>query len=80
MVGQVSKNLSKISHQFIKIPNCTIGFKITGKRVSRNVGYGLEIPVQYRFIGAKKAIEWVEKNIKKVFECINKKANKCVNL
>ena len=67
MIGQVCKNLSKISHQFIKIPNCTIGFKITGKRVNRGVGYGLEIPVQYIFIGAKKAVEWAEKNIKKKF-------------
>ena len=42
--------------------------------------YGLEIPVQYRFIGAKKAVEWAEKNIQntKVFENIDKKFNKCV--
>ena len=36
-------------------------------------GYGLEIPVQYRFIGAEKAVEWAEKNIKKVFKDIDKK-------
>ena len=41
-------------------------------------GYGLEIPVQYRFIGAEKAVEWAEKNIKKVFEDIDKKVKKCV--
>ena len=29
----------------------------------RGAGYGLEIPVQYRFNGAKKAVEWAEKNI-----------------
>ena len=40
--------------------------------------YGLEIPVQYRFIGAKKAVEWAEKNIQKVFDNIDKKFNKCV--
>ena len=34
--------------------------------------------VQYRFTGAKKAVEWAKKNIKKVFENINKKVNKYV--
>ena len=36
-------------------------------------GYGLEIPVQYRFIGAEKAVERTEKNIKNIFKNINKK-------
>ena len=39
---------------------------------------GLEITVQCRFIGAEKAVEWAEKNIKTVFENTNKKVNKCV--
>ena len=65
IVGHVPKNLSKIFHQFKKIPNCTIGCKVTGKRVNRGAVYGVEIPVQYRFIGAEKAVEWAEKNIKK---------------
>ena len=57
IVGHVPKNLSKIFHQFMKGPNCTI------KHVNCGGGYGLEIPVQYRFTGAKKAVEWAEKNI-----------------
>ena len=62
----------------MKIPNCTIGCKVTGKRVNRGTGYGLEIPVQYRFIGVEKAVERAEKNIIFFFENINKKVNKCV--
>ena len=65
IVGHIPKNLSKIFHQFMKIPICTIRCKVTVKRLNRGAGYGLEIPVQYRFIGAKKAVEWAEKNIKK---------------
>ena len=68
----------KIFHQFIKIPNCITSCKITGKRVNRGAGYGLEIPVQYRFIGTKKAVEWAEKRIQKVLENIDKKFSKCV--
>ena len=78
IVGHVPKNLSKIFHHFMKIPNCTTECKVIGKRVNRGAGYGLEILVQYRFICARKAVEWAEKNIKKVFENINKKVNKCV--
>ena len=73
IVGHVPKNLSKIYHQFY-----LIGCKVTGKRENHGAGYGLEIPVHYRNIGAKKAVEWAEKNIKKVFENINKKVNKYV--
>ena len=57
IVGHVPKNLSKIFHQFMKIPDCTIGCKVTGKRVNRAAGYGFEIPIQYRFIGVGKAVE-----------------------
>ena len=78
IVGHVPKNVSKLFHQLMKIPNCTIGCKVTGKCVNRGAGYGLEIPVQCRFVGAEKAVEWAKKNIKKVFENINKKVNKCV--
>ena len=78
IVGHVPKNLSKIFHQFMKIPNSTIGCKVTGKRVNRGVDYGLEIPVQYRFIGAKKAVKWAKKYVTKVFQNIDKKVKKCV--
>ena len=78
IVGHVPKNLSKIFHQFMKIPNSTIGCKVTGKRVNRGVDYGLEIPVQYRVIGAKKAVKWAKKYVTKVFQNIDKKVKKCV--
>ena len=58
------------------MPNCTIGCKVTRKRVNRGAGYGLEIPVQYIFVSAEKTVEWAEKHIKKVFENVNKKVIK----
>ena len=60
--------MSEIIHQFIKIPNCANRYIVTGKFINRGAGYGLEIPVQYRFIGAKKAVEWTEKNINFFFK------------
>ena len=78
IVEHVPKNLSKIFHLFMKIPNCSIRCKVIGKRVDRGAGYGLEILVQYRFIGGEESVEWAEKNIKEVFENTNKKVNKHV--
>ena len=78
IVGHATKSVSKIFFQFMKIRNCTIRCKVTGKRVNRGAGYGPEIALLCRFIGAEKAVEWAEKNIKKVFENVNKKVNKCV--
>ena len=60
--------MSEIFHQFIETPNCVIRCKVIGKFVNRGAGYGLEIPVQYRFIGAEKAVEWAEKNINFFFK------------
>ena len=51
IVGHVPKNLSKFFHQFLPLPNCTISYEVTGKRVNRGGGYGLEIPVKYTFLG-----------------------------
>ena len=64
IVRHVPKNFSKIFHQFMKIPNCTIRCKVTGKRVNRGAGLCLEIPVR--------------KEHTKVFENVNKKVNKCL--
>ena len=52
----------------MKIPNCANRCIVRGKSVNRGAGYGLEIPVQYRFIGAEKAVEWAEKNINFFFK------------
>ena len=68
IVGHVPEKLSKIFHQFMKVPDCAIGCKVTGKRVNRETGYGLEISVPYRFTGGKNAVEWAEKNINKVLK------------
>jgi len=61
---------------FMRIPGCSILCKVTGKRVNRGAGYGLEIPVSYELVGAEKAVDWAEKKIKKIFEIVNKKVKK----
>ena len=75
--GHVPKNLSRVMNCFLKIPGCSIACKVTGKRVNRGAGYGLEIPVTYELIGAEKAVDFAEKNIKTISEIIDKKVKKC---
>ena len=60
--------MSEIINHFIKIPNCANRCIVRGKFVNHGAGYGLEILVQYRFIGAEKAVEWAEKKINFFFK------------
>ena len=39
---------------FPQLPNSMLTFKVTGKRVNRVAGYGLEIPVTYTCTGRYK--------------------------
>ena len=78
VVGHVPMNLSKLFNKFLKIPSCTIRCKVTGKRVNRGAGYGLEIPVHYALIGPDKAVSFTERCIKKILDSVDKKVRKCL--
>ena len=62
----IPKNLSKTFKHFITLPNCTIKCTVIGKRVSHGAGYRLEVPVNFKFLGPAKAIQWVENAVRKV--------------
>ena len=49
IVGHVPKNIFKNFSMSLKVPNTSIEFQVTGKRLNRGGIYGLEIPVIYRF-------------------------------
>ena len=34
---------------------------MTGKRINRGGGYGLEEPCKYRISGQKKAVDWIKR-------------------
>ena len=56
--GHIPKNLSKTFKHFLTLRNCTIKCNVIGKRVNHGAGYGLEIPVNFKFLGTAKAIQW----------------------
>ena len=62
--GYVPQNISKTYSMFLKVPNTLIEVQDVGKRLNRGGGYGLEIPVIYRFSGQEKLLNWLIKKIK----------------
>ena len=51
---------------------------VTGKRINRGAGYGLEIPVEYVFNGNEKALQWAKKNLDNIDANVNKKVGRCL--
>ena len=59
-------------HNVLKVPNTSIKVEVVGKVENRGGGYGLEIPVVYRFNGPEKLVKWLIKKIvavRKEFDC-----------
>ena len=72
VVRRIPQNISKFSSKFLKIPFTSIEVEVVGKSLNRGGGYGLEIPVKYRFYGQEKIVQWFTKKIrngKKELEC-----------
>ena len=66
VVGHVPLGLSKTFSNFLSLPASTMLCIVTGKRLNRGAGLGLEIPVMYQARGHEKAIRLLEKTITKI--------------
>ena len=79
IVGHVPRIFSKTCSMFLKVPNALIEFQVVvSKRLNHGGGYGLGIPVIYRFYGQEKLVNWLIKKdeaVKKELEC---KVFKCL--
>ena len=73
----ILKNLSKTFKRLITLPNCTIKCTVIGKRVSHGAGYRLEVPVNFKFLGPAKAIQWAENAVKKVIQNKDQRVKHC---
>ena len=51
---------------------------MTGKRVNRGPGLGLEVPVEYIFIGDTKAIDWLFRRLANIEKELNARVDKCM--
>ena len=75
LVWHVPLNWSKAVSKFLQFTNHHVRVKVTGKRVNRSVGLGLEIPVNY-FYGDAWVITWVTNSLENLLMSFRLK--KCV--
>ena len=66
VVGHMPKNMSKVALMFLSLPHCALDIFVTGKRINRGGGYGLEIPANFYCYGPEKAINWFKNKINKI--------------
>ena len=59
VVGHVPLSYSR----FLQIPSSSLSCKVTGERVNRGGGYGLEVPAYYVIEGSTLAVKWLKKRI-----------------
>ena len=66
VAGHVSLGLSKTFSKFLCLPVSTMLCIVTGKRLNRGAGLGLEILEMYQKKGHENALQWLEKTITKI--------------
>ena len=66
VVGHVPLGLSKAFSNFLSLTVSTMLCIVTGKRLNRWAGLGLEILVMYQARGHEKPLQWLEKSITKI--------------
>ena len=62
IVVHVHQNICTTLWQFLSLSGTSINVNVYGKRINRGGGHGLELPVQYKFLGLAKAIAWTKKD------------------
>ena len=75
-------NLTVLLHiqQFksvVKLPYSIPMFKVTGKCMNRDAGYGLDISVTYTCIRLKQVVMWIQKKISEEMKTTDNMKNKC---
>ena len=51
---------------------------MTGKRINRGGGYGLEVPCKYRISGQEKAVDWRKRKVTTFLQEHSLAVNKCL--
>ena len=78
VAGHVPLYWSKLAFKFLQFRHHSICVAVTGKRLNRGAGLGLDISVDYFFYGDSRVIAWLKNSIEKLNRCINEKVGKCV--
>ena len=73
----IPKNLSKTFNRFLTLRNYTIKCTVIRKCANLASVYGLEIPVNFKFLGPAKVSQWAENAVKKVIQNIEQRVKHC---
>ena len=75
--GSIPKILWKTFKRFLTPPNCITKCTVIGKRVNHGAGYGLNILVNFKFLGPAKTSQWAENTVKKVIQNKGQRVKHC---
>ena len=65
VVGHVPRSLNKVTSFFLNYDGNVAFREVTGRRVNRRVGFGMEVPCVYRFYGRLAHIEILQELLNK---------------
>ena len=77
-MGYISFYWSELANKFLNFLNHNVRAVVTGKKVNRSIGLGLEIPIDYFFHGGNRIITRFKKFMEKPDKCTNVKVEKCM--
>ena len=78
VVGHIPLAISKCISLFLTLPGSFLETKVTGKRINRGGGYGLEAPCKYRIPGQEKAVDWIKRKATTFLQEHSVAVNKCL--
>ena len=78
VVGHIPLAISKCISLFFTLPGSFLETKVTGKRINREGGYGLEAPCKYGISGQEKAVDWIERKATTFLQEHSLAVNKCL--
>ena len=78
VVGHIPLAISKCIFLFLTLPGSFLETKVTGKRINRGVGYGLEVPWKYRISGQEEAVDWIKRKATTFLQEYSLAVKKCL--
>ena len=78
VVRHIPLAISKCISLFLTLPGSFLETKVTGKRINRGGGYGLEVACKYRISGQEEAVDWIKREATTFLQKHSLAVNKCL--
>ena len=78
VMGNIPLAISNCIFLFLTLPRSFLETKVTGKRINRGGGYGLEIPCKYPISGQEKTVDWIKRKETTFLQEDSLAVNKCL--